>query len=63
MENGDRIDYNRLHWESDWNGYEVGHNDVCHVGLYRIPNFPIWVYIDTEKGRIIETWHMYDDEE
>lgn len=28
---------NGLQWQSDWNGYEVGHDDVLIVGLYSLP--------------------------
>lgn len=54
--------YNMLRWSSDWNGYEVGYDDIEVVGLYSVPNLPIDVYIDAGTGKIIEAW-SYDEED
>lgn len=57
------MDYRKLHWSSDWNGDEVGYDDIPVVGLYSIADFPeVHVYIDTETGKILEAWAMNDDE-
>ena len=51
------MDYSKLHWYSDWNGDEVGYDEVLVVGLYSLIDFPeINMYIDTENGRILEVW-------
>jgi hypothetical protein len=51
------INFNDFRWESDYNGDEVGHNDVSVVGQYTLIDYPeINVYVDTEKGVIIEIW-------
>ena len=38
---GTTVDYIKDHWSSDWNGYEVGFDDVNVVGLYSVPASPI----------------------
>lgn len=50
------INLQDFRWQSDWNGYEVGFDDLPVVGLYSMNNYPIDVYIDSETGRIIEAW-------
>lgn len=48
-----------LIWQSDWNGYEVGYDDIDVVGLYaqEQENEDIfYFYIDMEKMRILEFW-------
>lgn len=49
-------DYKELHWESDWNGYEVGFAEYEVVGMYKVPGFPIYCLVDTESGLILEVW-------
>lgn len=51
-----KIDMEHLRWESDWNGDEVGHDDVLVVGLYRLADTNTYFYIDMEKHEIIEYW-------
>ena len=53
--------YNNLQWLSDWNGYEVGYDDVNVVGLWRIKDTEFYVYIDYEDDSILECW--YGEEE
>lgn len=58
------IDYRELHWWSDWDGEEVGYDNVPVVGLYAVKSVPqINMYIDTETGRVLEIWIEQDDEE
>ena len=45
-----------LLWESDWNGDEVGYDDVSIVGLYRLVHTNIHFYIDMETGKVLEAW-------
>ena len=52
---GDEVDFNRLHWQSDWNGYEVGHDNVEVIGLYSDPNNEkVDYYINVDTHRIVE---------
>lgn len=61
------IDYSKLHWVGDFmyseiigEPYEIENDYV--VGIYSIKDFPeISVYIDTEKGKILDVW-LDDDE-
>ena len=50
-----------LHWESDWNGYEVGYPDLSVVGLYSTEdgNYTLNMYIDMETCKVLEFW-SYD---
>ena len=53
---GTTVDYTKDHWSSDWNGDEVGFDDVNVVGLYFIPNSTISYYVDTENGYVLDAW-------
>jgi hypothetical protein len=55
---GDSLDYTQLHWSSDWNGDEVGYDDVNVVGLYSFPDSGVDLYVNTEGGMILEMWVM-----
>lgn len=43
-----------LHWYSDWNGYEVGYDEILVVGLYRSERLSCDMYINTENGEVLE---------
>jgi hypothetical protein len=51
-----------LLWESDWNGDEVGYDDVLVVGCYRLANTNVYLYIDMETYTILEAFEMVEDE-
>lgn len=61
------MDYNKLHWHSDWTysevyGKESEYGDIA-LGLYSIKDFPdIHMYIDTENEEVIDVWLMRDKE-
>ena len=58
---GTIVDYTEDHWWSDWNGDEVGFDDVNVVGLYSIPDSPISYYVDTENGYVLDAWVEVDE--
>ena len=53
---GTTIDYTKDRWSSDWNGDEVGFDDVDVVGLYSVPDSTISYYVDTETGYVLDAW-------
>ena len=53
---GTTIDYTKDFWLSDWNGYEVGFDDVEVVGLYSVLDTSISYYVDTENGYVLDAW-------
>lgn len=58
------LDWNDLHWYSDWNGYEVGYPDIEVVGLYALKMNPkILFYVDTENQKIINAFIEGDNDE
>ena len=57
------INWDDFHWSSDWNGDEVGYDDVDVVGLYTMKAYPINVYIDVMNGKILDAWCNECDEE
>lgn len=59
---GTTVDYIKDHWSSDWNGYEVGFDDVNVVGLYSIPDSTISYYVDTENGYVLDAWAEVDED-
>lgn len=52
--------FRRIHWSSDWNGYEVGYPDINVVGLYSYHELNL--YIDMETLKILEAWFDVEDE-
>ena len=55
------IDPTDLQWESNWNGYEVGHPERQVIGLYRRAETNVYLYVDGETNEIVEIWE--DEEE
>lgn len=56
------LHYNKeLLWESDWNGDEVGFDDVPVVGLYRLKGTEVYFYIDSETHTILDAWEARED--
>ncbi|MDT0939225.1 hypothetical protein RNT41_04595 [Staphylococcus pseudintermedius] len=52
------FDFNKLRWYSDWNGDEVGYDDVDVVGYYSYHDLNL--YIDTSTLNILEAWFDED---
>lgn len=53
------MDYEKIHWESDFLSTEIYGDDIDDftVGVYRLIDFPeIILYINTEIGEIIEVF-------
>ena len=50
----ENINYNDLHWQSDWNGDEVGYPERNVIGYYTKDN--INFYIDMENNEVLEVW-------
>ena len=59
---GTTIDYTKDRWSSDWNGDEVGFDDVNVVGLYFIPDSSISYYVDAENGYVLDAWAEVDED-
>jgi len=58
---GDKRDYNNDHWLSDWNGDEVGFDEIQIVGMYSVKEKPdIQYYVDTETGIVLK-WCVEED--
>ena len=53
---GTTIDYTKDRWSSDWNGDEVGFDDVDVVGLYSLPDSSISYYVNVENGYVLDAW-------
>jgi hypothetical protein len=58
---GQKVGFENLHWYSDYNGYEVGYDDVLVVGLYAIKDSHQECYINSEDGTILELWEVEDE--
>ena len=59
------MNYDDLIWDSDWNGYKVGYDNINTVGLYRLKDIPeIWLYLDVDNDnfKILKVWIDDDDE-
>lgn len=55
------IDSADLKWESNWNGYEVGHPDHAVVGLYRWRDSRVYFYLDAETNEIVNIWENWEE--
>ena len=53
---GTIVNYTKDHWSSDWNGDEVGFDDINVVGLYSVLDSSISYYVDTETGYVLDAW-------
>lgn len=52
---GDTVDYTKMGWQSDWDGEDVGFDDVLIVGLYSDPNHEdVMYYINMETRKILQ---------
>jgi hypothetical protein len=49
-----------LHWQSDWNGYEVGYDNVGVVGLYTSEKLGADLYLNAETDEVLEIW-LHED--
>lgn len=60
---GDTVDYTKLGWQSDWDGEDVGFNDILIVGLYSDPNHEkVSYYIDMETSKTLEVFIEGEEE-
>lgn len=56
------LEFNKdLLWSSDWDGEDVGFEDVSVVGLYRLKNTELYFYIDMETNKILAGWEDLED--
>jgi hypothetical protein len=54
---GITLRYNKeLMWQSDWNGFEVGFDEIEVVGLYQLKDTELYFYIDYVKSKIVDAW-------
>lgn len=49
----------KLLWQTDFNGDEVGYDDVLIVGYYTYGE--VNIFIDVYNGRVLEVW--FDDQD
>ncbi|MCI2919817.1 MULTISPECIES: hypothetical protein [Staphylococcus] len=54
MFDSDEFDWNRLHWQSDWNGEDLGYPSRNVVGHYTYHDLNL--YIDIESLEILQAW-------
>lgn len=55
---------NKMRWSSDWNGYEVGYDNIDVVSLYTIEledDRTVSMYVDSFNNKVLEAW--LDEEE
>lgn len=54
---------NNLRWQSDWNGYEVGYDNLNVVGLYTSDELECDFYVDMETNNVLEIMPHSTEEE
>lgn len=47
---------NDLHWQSDWDGEEVGYPELDVVGLYTSVRLEIDLHVNTETGEVLQVF-------
>lgn len=53
------IDWGKLHWQSDWDGDDIGYPYSTVIGYYTY--YDLNLYIDIDSLQILEAW--FDDED
>lgn len=56
------INFQDLGWSSDWNGDEVGYDDVDVVGLYMLNGTDYGFYINMETMQILECLYFGEED-
>lgn len=46
--------FNDLRWQSDWDGEDIGYEDINVVGVYTSQEHSVFVYINVEEGLVID---------
>lgn len=51
------LEYDKeLIWQSNWDGHELGYDEVEVIGLYTLKDTTLNFYIDMENNMIITSW-------
>lgn len=50
----ENINFKELHWQSDWNGDEIGYDEREVIGFYSYGK--INMYIDMKTYEVLEIW-------
>ena len=56
------MDFRDICWSSDWNGDEVGFDDIDVVGLYSLKDRSVYFYLDISNGNVLEAWLEEEEE-
>lgn len=57
------IDFSKLHWIEDNNGYKVGYPDVSIIGRYALNQYGLELLIDVDNMSILETYvYIHEDD-
>lgn len=59
MFDGNNFDWSKLHWQSDWDGDDIGYSASTVIGYYTY--YDLNLYIDIDSLQILEAW--FDEEE
>lgn len=57
------ISWEDLGWSSDWDGEDIGEDDVNIVGLYMLKGSDFGFYINMETDEVLEILYFGDDED
>ncbi|KAA2278085.1 MULTISPECIES: hypothetical protein [unclassified Staphylococcus] len=50
------IDFSKLHWIEDNNGYKFGYPDVSIIGRYALDKYGLELFIDVDDMTILEAY-------
>lgn len=57
------IDFSKLHWIRDNDGYKLGYPDVTFVGTYELEQYGLTLLIDVDDVRILEAYvYIHEDD-
>lgn len=57
------IDFSKLQWIEDNNGYKVGYPDVSIIGRYALNQYGLELLIDVDNMSILETYvYIHEDD-
>lgn len=57
------IDFSKLHWIEDNNGYKVGYPDVSIISRYALDKYGLELFIDVDDMTILEGYvYIHEDD-
>lgn len=50
------IEYSKLQWLGEFEGRDIGHNDIEIIAKYRMKDYPIYMHVDVGNHEVLTVW-------